>query len=408
MDPATSVSVHPHLAQTRVTRRSLSTKRAVLAAQTASARLLDLPEDVLLAACSLWPAACLANFVATCRDAYLLLEPAIVAALQRMGFAALPDAHDVLDSRTRRLHFLQRLASHQPQTLSAGGTTSLCVSSSGAVLAWGGAEHEDGFGGICIPVFVPLPSFVSVREVAAGDVHCLLLAADGVYSWGADNSFGQLGHGDTEPQRVPRRIEALRPSGAQPAPAQVACGRQHSLVLCVDGGVHSFGRGCVGQLGLGGTADELLPRRIMRAAPEGDEMGHGAMPRVTLLSAGVFHSLAVTEGGALYSWGSGTNGRLGHGDTVMRLRPRRVEALGDVDVVHASAGSGHSLAVSAGGALYTWGQGYNGRLGHGNQETKPQPAIVEALLSHTIRQAVAGSEFTIAVTDKGARTHARP
>ena len=51
---------------------------------------------------------------------------------------------------------------------------------------------------------------------------------------------------------------------------------------------------------------------------------------------------------------------------------------------HASAGTGHSVAVSAEGELYSWGQGHNGRLGHGNQETKPQPALVEALLLQTI------------------------
>ena len=74
----------------------------------------------------------------------------------------------------------------------------------------------------------------------------------------------------------------------------------------------------------------------------------------------------------------------------------------DVDIVHASAGSGHSLAVSDNGGLYTWGQGYNGRLGHGNQETKPQPALVEALAGQTVVSAVAGSEFTIAITKGGA------
>ena len=42
------------------------------------------------------------------------------------------------------------------------------------------------------------------------------------------------------------------------------------------------------------------------------------------------------------------------------------------------------------GALYSWGQGYNGRLGHGNQETKPTPTLVTALDAHTIVAAVAG------------------
>ena len=74
----------------------------------------------------------------------------------------------------------------------------------------------------------------------------------------------------------------------------------------------------------------------------------------------------------------------------------------ELDVVDASAGSGHSVAVSSTGVLHTWGQGYNGRLGHGNQETKPQPAEVEALFGQHITRAVAGSDFTICVTERGA------
>ena len=131
---------------------------------------------------------------------------------------------------------------------------------------------------------------------------------------------------------------------------------------------------------------------------------HGALllPRFVMITAGLFHSMAVSEDGALYTWGSGTNGRLGHGDTVMQLRPRRVEALSHVNVLHASAGSGHSVAVSDAGKLYTWGQGYSGRLGHGNQETKPQPALVEAMDGQHVTSAVAGCEFTLAITRKGA------
>ena len=33
------------------------------------------------------------------------------------------------------------------------------------------------------------------------------------------------------------------------------------------------------------------------------------MPRCVHLSAGLFHSMAVSEEGALYTWGNGTNGR---------------------------------------------------------------------------------------------------
>ncbi len=372
-------------------------------------RLLDLPEDVLVTAFALWPAESLACASVTCRELHAILDMAVALGVARLGYDALPPPRGTHDTRTHRLRHLQRLAARRPQTLSAGATTSLCVVGSSMVLAWGGSDHEDSVE-VTVPSPVAFPRMeVSIREVAAGDTHCLLLAADGVYSWGVDNSFGQLGHGDIKPRSAPERIEAFAASGVTHV-AQVACGRQHSLVLSVDGRVHSFGRGSLGRLGLGGIEDMLSPQPIDEFISEptcatcdvSTCSAYGAPPRVVLLSAGLFHSLAVTEGGSLYSWGSGTNGRLGHGDTVMQLRPRRVEALAELDVVDASAGSGHSVAVSSTGVLHTWGQGYNGRLGHGNQETKPQPAEVEALFGQHITRAVAGSDFTICVTERGA------
>ena len=101
----------------------------------------------------------------------------------------------------------------------------------------------------------PVPGVsVPIREIAAGDTHALLLAADGVYSWGGDNAYGQLGHGNLQPQPTPKRIEALVRSDGVNHITQVACGRQHSLVLTIEGDVCSFGRGSLGRLGLGGTA----------------------------------------------------------------------------------------------------------------------------------------------------------
>ena len=53
---------------------------------------------------------------------------------------------------------------------------------------------------------------------------------------------------------------------------QVACCRQHSLVLTIEGDVCSFGRGSLGRLGLGGTADALTPQPIKLAS-------HASSPR---------------------------------------------------------------------------------------------------------------------------------
>ena len=103
------------------------------------------------------------------------------------------------------------------------------------------------------------------------------------------------------------------------------------------------------------------------------------------MSAGCDHSLALTADGAVCSWGDGGEGKLGHGDQqeqlllLPRLRPKKVEAFADQPVIAASAGQHHSLALTADGAVFSWGQGEAGCLGHGEDlSNQLLPKKVEA------------------------------
>ena len=87
--------------------------------------------------------------------------------------------------------------------------------------------------------------------------------------------------------------------------------------------------------------------------------------RVVGVSAGGMHSLAITADGAVWCWGGGGNGQLGHGDWQRQLLPKKIEAFAGQRVVAVSAGSDHSLATTADGAVWSWGNKGRGRLGHG-------------------------------------------
>jgi hypothetical protein len=56
---------------------------------------------------------------------------------------------------------------------------------------------------------------------------------------------------------------------------------------------------------------------------------------------GSFDGLSV-----VYAWGNGDDGRLGHGDTERRWVPTIVDALSRVDVVDVIASETHTLALS--------------------------------------------------------------
>ncbi|XP_030614260.1 alsin-like isoform X3 [Archocentrus centrarchus] len=75
----------------------------------------------------------------------------------------------------------------------------------------------------------------------------------------------------------------------------------------------------------------------------------------------------------VWSWGRGSEGQLGHGDQLARLQPLCIKSLTGEEVIKVSAGSHHSLALTAQCQVYSWGSNMFGQLGHLNSPvTVPQ------------------------------------
>ena len=82
-----------------------------------------------------------------------------------------------------------------------------------------------------------------------------------------------------------------------------------------------------------------------------------------MVACGNLHTAVATEGGGVYTFGSGEHGRLGHGDEVDQLAPRRVAAAGfnGERVVMVAAGADQTVALSEAGHVFTWGNGLSGQ-----------------------------------------------
>ena len=194
-----------------------------------------------------------------------------------------------------------------------------------------------------------------------------------LWSWGSD-VYGRLGHG-TEDKHLarPKEVEffSSRAETAEEAEAErqlqavVTCGSAHNIVVDGEGRCYTWGKCHYGQLGHGEMdQNELSPRPV------------AALCGVQLRSvaAGDSHVLAVTDGGQLFSWGVGFYGCLGHGDEKSLSVPRLVEALGSTGedtgacslrmrVASAAGGAFHSLAVTTEGRVLVWGRNHRGQLG---------------------------------------------
>ena len=109
------------------------------------------------------------------------------------------------------------------------------------------------------------------------------------------------------------------------------------------------------------------------------------------VSAEASHCLAVSERGEVFSWGSDAFGQCGHGSASEdELLPRRVGALTGARARSASAGCLHSLVVTEDGAMYFFGRGYEGQLGHGSFTSAHSPKMVDALRHVRIAATFAG------------------
>ena len=194
--------------------------------------------------------------------------------------------------------------------------------------------------------------------------------------------FGRLGHGNTKCQLTPKKVEAL----THEVIVDVACGEYHTCAITSTGSILTWGYGI--QTGHGaGTI--LLPRLLQDLSSKG----------VVSVSANWYHSACVTKDGELVTWGNGEEGKLGHGDTRDQQTPKRVEALVGVKVRMVSCGLHHTaVCTEDGGRMYTFGEGIDGQLGHGDRHNAFAPVLVQALVGKDITQVQCGWGHTMALT----------
>lgn len=119
-------------------------------------------------------------------------------------------------------------------------------------------------------------------------------------------------------------------------------------------------------------------------------------PKVTGLSAGSSHCLAVLSDGTLWAWGSNQHGQLGDGTQLDKSVPVQIGK--DNDWVEVSAGTDYSLATKKDGSLWAWGSNDCGQLGDGTTKDKLKPIKVSYQRFDKVE---AGRNYSLAIGADG-------
>ncbi|XP_037532373.1 inhibitor of Bruton tyrosine kinase [Nematolebias whitei] len=114
----------------------------------------------------------------------------------------------------------------------------------------------------------------------------------------------------------------------------------------------------------------------------------------------VFKNTDPTE---VYMWGNNTNFSLGHGNQESRQHPELVDVFArtGVYIKQVVLCKFHSVFLSQKGQVFTCGHGLGGRLGHGDEQTYLVPRMVEGLTSHHCSQVAAAKDHTVVLTEEG-------
>lgn len=168
----------------------------------------------------------------------------------------------------------------------------------------------------------------------------------------------------------------------------IACGLDHSLVLCSKGALLSGGSNIYGQLGRASQDLGILPVDIPS--------------HPISIASGLGHSLAICKDASLdtsesskkvVSWGWNQNSQLGRPGP--ENLPLVVDGLAGECPVSVSGGRVHSVALTSKREVWVWGCGRNGRLGLGSSIDEPDPTLLDSLEGLEVLQAVSGFDHSL-------------
>jgi len=242
--------------------------------------------------------------------------------------------------------------------VSCGNNHTLALSSDFKVYSFGSNDS----GQLGLPRPTTMISQVNIPEtiigISAGYEHSAALSESGsVYVWGCGTS-GQLGLPHSQNVNLAEKLSSVTDKIVN-----VACGYMHTACVSESGDLYIFGF-ISNELKFGQSGKKV------KSFPLKDP--------VISLASGSAHILVLLASGVVYGMGVNGHGQLGI-DGKAILQVQEIVSLKGNKITQISTGFQHSLALTSNGQVFAFGRNERGQLGVGHSKGQPTPAQVTGI-----------------------------
>ena len=218
--------------------------------------------------------------------------------------------------------------------------------------------------------------------MATGFGHAMMLTENGeIYTWGRNSEY-QLGNGKRKNLQEPYKVELENI-------VQIACGGKFSIALDADGQLWGWGDNEHYQLSPEKKATIPTPIRI----------DTGDIDIAYIDACGGSIVLLDTEG-TLWTWGRNDFHQLGYNTKGKPTKEPQAVPL-PLPVTYVAAYSSQTYAILTDGSLWSWGNNSYGQLGQGFRSSSTEGVLPAQVWDSDVVLVQGGSLFCVAMLEDG-------
>ncbi|KYQ92740.1 hypothetical protein DLAC_06744 [Tieghemostelium lacteum] len=313
---------------------------------------------------------------------------------------------------------LNRHKTFVTKSVSIGLSHSLSLSNKSKLYSAGKGQHGRlgrGTDGAVLKHFdsitltsLPNPQ-IKIIKISCGGYHSAFISEKrDLYTFGRGDS-GQLGHGQFSDQFTARKVDKIQFCDL------VACGADHTVVSTNDGSVYVMGSNKHCQLGMELLEEKISLPTLNRQVNPPPEFMEFRYSNINAIACGQYYTVVI-KNGLMYSWGLNNEGQCGFPKKQFDLikTPRQIIVYPDQNsskkndfiFVQVSCGIEHTLALTNDGMVFGFGSSKYGQISQGMSnildiDTSTPIRIGESLYNEFVTQISCGSYHCLALSENG-------